>query len=101
MTASHSLPLTGIRVLDFGHIVAGPFCVRMLADLGADVVKIETATRQGRTGARRGGPPRRAGTSGRTPHLAQINRNRRSIDLNPKTEQGREIALQLIRVADV
>jgi crotonobetainyl-CoA:carnitine CoA-transferase CaiB-like acyl-CoA transferase len=101
MTAPHSLPLTGIRVLDFGHIVAGPFCVRMLADLGADVIKVETATRQGRTGARRGGPPRRAGTSGRTPHLAQINRNRRSIDLNLKTDKGREIALELVRVADV
>lgn len=101
MAAPRPLPLTGIRVLDFGHIVAGPFCVRLLADLGADVIKVETATRQGRTGARRGGPPRNAGTSGRTPHLAQINRNRRSVDLNLKTDRGREIALQLVRVADV
>jgi len=100
MTDSRSLPLAGIRVLDFGHIVAGPFCVRMLADLGADVVKVETSTRQGRTGARRN-RPRNAGASGRTPHLAQINRNRRSIDLNLKTERGRDIALQLIGVADV
>src|SRR5580698_2826862 len=93
------LPLAGIRVLDFGHIVAGPFCVRMLADLGADVVKVETATRQGRTGARRGGPKR--DNNGRTPHLYQVNRNRRSIDLNLKTEQGRETARRLIDVADV
>ena len=95
----HGLPLNGIRVLDFGHIVAGPFSVRMLADLGADVVKIETSTRQGRTGARRGRPP--SGGSGRTPHLAQINRNRRSIDLNLKTEQGRAVARALIATADV
>ena len=74
--------------------------MRLLADLGADVVKVETATRLGRTGARRG-VSRSSGTSGRTPHLAQINRNRRSIDLDLKTERGREIALQLINVADV
>src|SRR4051812_7165198 len=93
-------PLAGIRVLDFGHIVAGPFCVRLLADLGAEVVKIETATRQGRTGARRGGS-KGGGTGGRTPVLAHINRNRRSIDLNLKTERGRDIARQLVGVADV
>jgi len=98
MPAQRSLPLAGIRVLDFGHIVAGPFCVRLLADLGADIVKIETATRQGRTGARRGAS---SGNSGRTPHLYQINRNRRSIDLNLKTEQGRAIARRLVEVADV
>lgn len=93
------LPLSGIRVIDFGHIVAGPFCVRLLADLGADVVKVETSTRQGRTGARRGAP--RGGNNGRTPHLYHINRNRRSIDLNLKTERGLAIARQLIDKADV
>jgi benzylsuccinate CoA-transferase BbsF subunit len=94
------LPLCGIRVLDFGHIVAGPFCARMLADLGADVVKIETATRRGRTGARRGGGGSRT-ASGRTPLLAHINRNRRSIDLNLKTDEGSALAHQLIDAADV
>jgi benzylsuccinate CoA-transferase BbsF subunit len=94
-----NLPLTGIRVLDFGHIVAGPFCARMLADLGADVVKVETATRRGRTGARRGGASRTP--SGRTPLLAHINRNRRSIDLNLKTEEGSALAHELIDTADV
>ncbi len=94
------LPLSGIRVLDFGHIVAGPFCARMLADLGADVVKVETATRRGRTGARRGGGGSRT-PSGRTPLLAHINRNRRSIDLNLKTEDGIAIARRLIDTADV
>jgi crotonobetainyl-CoA:carnitine CoA-transferase CaiB-like acyl-CoA transferase len=95
-----NLPLTRIRVLDFGHIVAGPFCARMLADLGADVVKVETATRRGRTGARRGGGGSRT-ASGRTPLLAHINRNRRSIDLNLKTEEGSAFAHQLIDTADV
>lgn len=100
MTAERKLPLSGIRVLDFGHIVAGPFCVRMLADLGADVVKIETSTRQGRTGARRNRPQNPV-TGGRTPHLFHINRNRRSIDLNLKTEQGLAMARRLAAVADV
>jgi crotonobetainyl-CoA:carnitine CoA-transferase CaiB-like acyl-CoA transferase len=99
MSENIALPLSGIRVLDFGHIVAGPFCVRLLADLGADVVKVETATRQGRTGARRG--QRAGGNNGRTPHLYHINRNRRSIDLNLKTERGLAIARQLIDKADV
>lgn len=97
--SDRALPLSGIRVIDFGHIVAGPFCVRLLADLGADVVKVETSTRQGRTGARRGAP--RGGNNGRTPHLYHINRNRRSIDLNLKSERGLAIAKQLIEVADV
>jgi benzylsuccinate CoA-transferase BbsF subunit len=99
MTGVRPLPLSGIRVLDFGHIVAGPFCVRLLADLGADVIKVETATRQGRTGARRGQRP--GGTNGRTPHLYHVNRNRRSIDLNLKTERGLAVARQLIDKADV
>ena len=99
MTGDRPLPLSGIRVIDFGHIVAGPYCVRLLADLGADVVKVETATRQGRTGARRGQRP--GGTNGRTPHLYHINRNRRSIDLNLKTERGLAVACQLIDKADV
>ena len=85
-------------MLDFGHIVAGPFCARMIADLGADVVKVETATRQGRTGARRGAD---SGAHGRTPLLAHINRNRRSIDLNLKTDRGRDIARALIDAADI
>ena len=63
-------------------------------------MKVETATRQGRTGARRGGT-RRGDPSGRTPHLAHVNRNRRSIDLNLKTERGLAVARRLVDVADV
>jgi benzylsuccinate CoA-transferase BbsF subunit len=91
-------PLSGIRMLDFGHIVAGPFCARLIADLGADVVKVETATRLGRTGARRGGG---GDPLARTPLLAHINRNRRSIDVNLKTDRGRDIARRLVDKADV
>jgi benzylsuccinate CoA-transferase BbsF subunit len=97
-TAVRKPPLSGIRMLDFGHIVAGPFCARLIADLGADVVKVETATRLGRTGARRGGA---GDLLARTPLLAHINRNRRSIDLNLKTDRGRDIARRLVDKADV
>ena len=93
-------PLAGIRVLDFGHIVAGPFCVRILADLGADVVKVETSRRQGQTGARRGDAPVRAG-HGRPPLLAHVNRNRRSVDLDLKSDEGRAVGRRLAKVADV
>src|SRR5688572_19580148 len=89
-------PLAGIRVLDFGHIVAGPFAVRVLADMGADVVKVETNTREGQVGARRGKPGAAPTRHGRTALLAHVNRNRRSIDLNLKTESGRDTALKLI-----
>src|SRR6476619_6251724 len=68
-------PLANTRVLDFGHIVAGPFCVRMLADMGADVVKVETNSREGQLGARKG--PKKPTVHGRTALLAQINRSRR------------------------
>lgn len=97
-TALRKPPLAGIRMLDFGHIVAGPFCARLIADLGADVVKVETATRLGRTGARRGAS---GDALARTPLLAHINRNRRSIDLNLKSDRGREVARRLIDKADV
>ena len=100
MAGTRPLPLTGIRVLDFGHILAGPYCARLLADLGAEVVKVETASRQGRLGARRGGA-QGGNSSGRTPLLAHVNRNRRSIDLNLKTDQGRDIARRLADTADV
>ena len=97
----NNAPLAGIRMLDFGHIVAGPFCARLLADLGVDLVKVETATREGRTGARKSRGGRGGDGSGRTSLLAHINRNRRSIDLNLKSDQGREIARRLIDSADV
>jgi crotonobetainyl-CoA:carnitine CoA-transferase CaiB-like acyl-CoA transferase len=92
--------LHGIRVLDFGHIVAGPFCARILADLGAEVVKVETSRRQGQTGARRGDAAAR-GRHGRPPLLAHINRNRRSVDLDLKSPSGQELGYRLAAAADV
>jgi CoA:oxalate CoA-transferase len=95
MTDARRLPLEGIRVLDFGHILAGPFCARLLVDLGADVIKVETATRQG---SRRGAQLMK---NGAPIVLSDINRNRRSIDLDLKSDVGRDIAQRLAAQADV
>src|SRR5438552_4926642 len=84
-------PLAGVRVLDFTHIVAGPFCTRILADLGAEVLHVETRTR----------------TEGVGVHLdldrrdVRVHRNKESITLNLKHEAGRAAAAQLASKADV
>ena len=93
-------PLAGLRVLDFGQILAGPFGTRLLADLGADVVKLESATRMERMGARVADPDFK-GRQDRPAGYLRINRNKRSITVNLKTEGGRSIATRLATAADV
>ena len=92
--------MTGIRVLDFGHIVAAPFCTRILADLGADVVKIETSLRKDFAGGTRtkltGADPEE-----RPPAYLNINRNKRSLTINLKTDLGKTLASRMAEVADV
>lgn len=93
-------PLSGVRVLDFSHILAGPYCTRLLADFGADVVKVESRTRPDMTGALR--PNETApGRQDRPPLFLNTNRSKRSITLNLKTDAGREIATRLAARADV
>lgn len=93
-------PLAGIRVLDFSHILAGPFCTRLMADFGAEVVKVETQTRPDRTGVRKGSE-KGAGRRDRPPTYLNTNRNKRSIVINLKTEAGHSLATRLAAVADV
>jgi benzylsuccinate CoA-transferase BbsF subunit len=95
-----SQPLAGVRVLDFGHIVAAPFCTRILADLGADVVKIETSLRKDFAGGTRTQP---AGSDPeeRPPAYHNINRNKRSLTINLKSEAGRALAVRMAAVTDV
>jgi len=88
-------PCSGIRVLEFSSMVAGPLAGQNLGDLGADVVKIEGLV--GDT-ARMMGPPFRAGLSG---FFTQMNRNKRSIVVDLKSEQGKDIVRQLAKTADV
>jgi crotonobetainyl-CoA:carnitine CoA-transferase CaiB-like acyl-CoA transferase len=95
-----SQPLAGVRVLDFGHIVAAPFCTRILADLGADVVKIETSLRKDFAGGTRTKP---AGSDPeeRPPAYHNINRNKRSLTINLKSESGKALAARMAEMADV
>jgi len=87
-------PLHGLRVLEVGHFVAAPFCTRLLADLGADVIKIEP---------RRGDPVREWGEQidGKSLWWSVHGRNKRSLTLDLKSERGREIVLSLAAKSDV
>jgi crotonobetainyl-CoA:carnitine CoA-transferase CaiB-like acyl-CoA transferase len=96
--SSANPPLTGIRVLDFGHIVAAPFCTRILADLGADVVKIETSLRKDFAGGTRSNVKH---SEERPPAYHNINRNKRSLTINLKTDSGKALATRLAETADV
>ena len=87
-------PLEGMRVLEFGHQLAGPFCGMLLGDLGADVIKIE---RPGAGDHVRVFPPL---VNGESASFAALNRNKRSIVIDLKRPEGREIALELIAGGD-
>jgi crotonobetainyl-CoA:carnitine CoA-transferase CaiB-like acyl-CoA transferase len=89
-------PIVGMRVLELAQIMAGPTCGMMLADMGADVIKVEKLP--GGDDARSYSEPRINGVS--APFLIQ-NRNKRGIAVNLKFAQGREILLRLVRNADV
>ncbi len=90
-----SLALDGVRVLDLSRVLAGPFCGMLLADLGADVVKIEdTATGD----ESRTWPPHKNGES--AAYLV-INRNKRDMTLDLKQPEGAEILRRMVRDADV
>src|SRR5579859_7833339 len=91
-----SQPLSGIRVLDLSRLLPGAYASQMLADFGADVIKVEEP---GSGDYGRFMPPQ--GPGGMSLYFTAINRNKRSITLNLKAEQGREIFLRLLRNADV
>ena len=88
--------LDGVRVLDLTRALAGPFCTLMLGDYGADVIKIELPNTGDDT--RHWGPPFIGEESA---YFLSINRNKRSLTLNFKEEQAREIFLKLVEQSDV
>jgi len=95
-----SLPLAGIRVLDLSRLLPGGFCSLLLADFGADVLKVEDT---GMGDYIRWSPPYYEGAheSARSALFLSLNRNKRSIRLDLKNERGREALLRLVREYDV
>jgi CoA:oxalate CoA-transferase len=89
------VPLSGIRVVDLTRILAGPFCTMILADMGAEVVKVETPGQ--------GDPLRGQGVirDGLSWYFAAFNRNKKSLTLNLRTEEGRAALARLIAKSDV
>lgn len=95
MTAAQG-PLAGLRVVEMGQLIAGPFCGQLLGDMGADVVKIEEPTT--------GDPLRQWGQAhpkGQSLWWAVLGRNKRSVTLDLRSEAGQRIAQELITGADV
>ena len=93
--SSHG-PLTGIRVIEFGQLLAGPYVASLLGDFGADVVKVEAPPD--------GDPMREWGRhrhNGHTLWWPILSRNKRSVSLNLRTEEGQRIARELCAEADV
>jgi crotonobetainyl-CoA:carnitine CoA-transferase CaiB-like acyl-CoA transferase len=82
--------LAGVRVLDFTRVLAGPFCTMTLADLGADVIKVESLDGDE---TRQWGPPFDA--QGVSAYYLSVNRNKRSLTLNLKSAEGQRIARRL------
>jgi CoA:oxalate CoA-transferase len=88
------MPLTGIKVLDLTRVVSGPFCTMMLADFGADVIKIE---------APGGDVSRVTGIVGKgeNPYFVNLNRNKRTMTINMKTDEGKRIVKSMADRVDV
>lgn len=89
------MSLSGVRVLDFSRVLAGPYCSMMLAELGADVIKVEEP---GSGDEAREWPPFVNGQSG---YFFSVNRSKRSIALNLKKDEAKQIVRELTRQCDV
>ena len=91
-------PLSGLTVFDLTRVLAGPTCVQMLGDLGADVIKIE---KPGAGDDTRGfAPPHMPGTE-ESAYFVGVNRNKRSVTLDIATREGQDLALRLIAGSDI
>src|SRR5437870_8771948 len=87
--------LEGVRVLDFGRYIAGPYCATLLAEFGAEVIRVE----------KRDGSEDRfvapVGEGGEGALFLQVNRNKKCITLDPMKPEGQEVMRRLVATADV
>ena len=99
MNASNAkpLPLAGVRVLDVSQVMAGPYCCMLLADLGADVIKIEPPGTGDQTRGAMGFKMKGSDSMG----FLNMNRNKRSVTLNLKTVAGKKVFFELVKTADI
>lgn len=87
--------LDGVKVLDLSRVLAGPYCTMMLADMGADVIKIEMP---GRGDDSRANAPQ---VNGESAYFMNLNRNKKGMTLNLKSEEGKKIFKDLVKKADI
>lgn len=93
--------LAGVRVLDFGRYIAGPYCAALLGDMGADVIRIEKREGSEDRFVQPIVPGAGSGEGGEGAMFLQMNRNKRGLTLDPMTETGRKIVRRLVATADV
>ena len=93
---TRKLPLAGVRIADMSTVVFGPYCTQILADLGADVIKVEPAE---------GDTVRNVGTPAKTPLMGpvylRLNRGKRSASWDMKSEKGKRAVQRLLETSDV
>ena len=88
--------LDGVRVLDFGRFIAGPWCAALLGDFGADVIRVEKVD-----GGEDRFVSRISDEDGAGAMFLQVNRNKRCLTLDPTTAEGRNVQRRLIATADI
>ena len=90
-----SIKLGKVKIVDFSRVLSGPYATLILGDLGADIIKVEEPTEGDAT------RENRPFVNGQSHYFLSLNRNKRSLGLNLKSEEGKAIALKLVRDADV
>jgi crotonobetainyl-CoA:carnitine CoA-transferase CaiB-like acyl-CoA transferase len=93
-----TLPLSGLRVLDLSRVLSGPYCTMLLADMGAEVIKVEVPGEGDLTRGK--GDPESEGRGGQ-PVFFDLNRNKKSLTLNLKADAGKDIFKRLSETTDV